>query len=86
MDVYLRCKRKHSVRKEEIGEVRYVARRSVEKEFEDEKSLHIVYGVETYEAKYHIQVHFRNEFGGWVPYDCTILKLHEVFDNETQTW
>ena len=71
---------------EEIGEVRYVARRSAEKEVEDENGLHIVYGVETFEAKYHIQVHFRNESGEWIPYDYTILKLHEVFDNETKTW
>lgn len=67
---------------DEIGEVRYVAKRTFEKEFEDEKGLHIVYGVETYEAKYHIQVHFKKDAEKWVPYDYTILKLAEEFENE----
>lgn len=64
---------------DEIGEVRYVAKRAFDKEYEDEKGLHITYGVETFEAKYHIQVHFRNESGEWVPFEYTILELSERF-------
>ena len=63
----------------EIGEVRHVGKMAFRREIEDADGLHIVYGVETYEARYHIQVHFRNSDKEWIPYDYTILKLDEEF-------
>lgn len=63
----------------EIGEVRYVGKMAFRREIEDADGLHIVYSVETYEARYHIQVHFRESEKEWIPHDYTILKLDEEF-------
>lgn len=60
--------------KDEIGEIKYVARRSAVEEIEDERGLHIAYSVETYGSEYHIQVHFCKEGEGWLPYDYTIIE------------
>ncbi len=67
--------------KEEIGEVRYVAARTFEKEIEDENGLHIVYAVETYDAEYRITVHFQKTEDEWIPYGYTILEQVEVYQN-----
>ena len=71
--------------KKEIGEVRYVARRSVDKELEDDNGLHISYSVKTYYAKYRVTVHFERKNQKWTPYDYTIHEILEEFESIYET-